>query len=399
MLGQPLHDPNVGFYPQNLDNGHKEPTAVICGLVDFSKAFNRIDHNVIVTILSDLNIPTCALRLITSYLANRRMCVRLNGVTSKEQPILGGGPQGGLLTVLLFDLQVNLAGAPRRIRVLTLDVIGPEPEAPHDEELPLCHNKKKILKKKYVDDLSMLESIDLKNTLRPKNSSIGPPNYHEIPGLYLPPNLSTLQHQLQDLVDFTVRNGMKINSKKTKIIPFNFSRKYDFLPQLHFPGSDPLEVIYKTKLLGMTLTSDLSWSEHVSDVCKRATKKLWILIRFKNLGGTTAQLVTVYQCRIRSTLEFGAPVYHGGLTMDQSRELELVQKKALAIILGNKYNNYEAALNHVQLERLDIRRTNLCYNFALSCTKSVKHRTMFPLNPNPRENMRKAKLYAEVSYL
>ena len=143
MLGQPLHDPNVGFYPQNLDNGHKEPTAVICGLVDFSKAFNRIDHNVIVTILSDLNIPTCALRLITSYLANRRMCVRLNGVTSKEQPIPGGGPQGGLLTVLLFDLQVNLAGAPCRIRVLPLDVIGPEPEAPHDEELPPATTKRK----------------------------------------------------------------------------------------------------------------------------------------------------------------------------------------------------------------------------------------------------------------
>ena len=70
----------------------------ICGLVDFSKALNCIDHNVIVTILSDLNIPTCALRLITSYLSNRRMCVHLNGATSKKQLIPGRGPHGSLLT-------------------------------------------------------------------------------------------------------------------------------------------------------------------------------------------------------------------------------------------------------------------------------------------------------------
>ena len=84
----------------------------MCALVDFSKAFNRIDHNVIVTILSDLNVPTCALRLVISYLSNRRMCVRYNGAVSEDQAIPGGGPRGGLLTVLLFNLQVNLAGAP-----------------------------------------------------------------------------------------------------------------------------------------------------------------------------------------------------------------------------------------------------------------------------------------------
>jgi hypothetical protein len=59
----------LDFIHKKLDNGQKEPTAVLSGLVDFSKAFNRIDHNVIVTILSDLNVHI-ALRLITSYLSN-----------------------------------------------------------------------------------------------------------------------------------------------------------------------------------------------------------------------------------------------------------------------------------------------------------------------------------------
>ena len=100
----------LDFIKKNLDKNQTEPTAVLAGLVDFSKAFNRIDHNVIVTILSDLSIPTCALRLIISYLSCRKMCVRYNGAVSTEQDIPGGGPQGGLLTVLLFDLQVNQAG-------------------------------------------------------------------------------------------------------------------------------------------------------------------------------------------------------------------------------------------------------------------------------------------------
>ena len=78
---------------------------------------------------------------------------------------------------------------------------------------------------------------------------------------------------------------MLINVKKTKVMPFNNSRNYDFLPQLFFPNSDPLEVIHQTKLLGITITSNLSWQAHVDDITKRATAKLWVLERFKSLGG------------------------------------------------------------------------------------------------------------------
>ena len=56
----------LDFIQKKLDTGHKKQTAVMACMVDFSKAFNRIDHNIITTILSDLNVPTCALRLIIS---------------------------------------------------------------------------------------------------------------------------------------------------------------------------------------------------------------------------------------------------------------------------------------------------------------------------------------------
>ena len=168
---------------------------------------------------------------------------------------------------------------------------------------------------------------------------IGLANFHERPGMSLPPDQSILQHQLANLLNFTDSN--KINHKKTKIIPFNFSKKFDFLPQLHFPDNDQLEVIYKTKLLGVTITSNLSWSSHVNDITKRATQKLWVLIRCKALGGTSDQLVTVYLTRVRSTQEFTAPVFNSGQTQDQCRHIEMVQKKACAVILGKDYHTYE----------------------------------------------------------
>ena len=198
--------------------------AVLAGLFDFSKAFNRIDHNLIVTILGDLNIPTCALKLIISYLTERKMCVRYQGAESAEQHIPGGGPQGGLLTVILFNLQVNAAGAPCPIyTILPTGTAGPEPGPMLAGPLPMCHQKDKALKKKFVDDLSLLETLDLKSVLVPTPRIIGPANLHEQAGLSLPPDMSILQHQLSNLLNFMNSMKMKINFKKTKIVPFNFS--------------------------------------------------------------------------------------------------------------------------------------------------------------------------------
>ena len=232
----------LDFIHMSLDNSSNHPTAVLCALIDFSKAFNRIDHNIIVTILSDLNIPTCALRLVISYLTGRTMCVRHNGATSNEQSTPGGGPQGALLIVLLFNLQVNTAGNPCALKsTLPEGVFGPEPSQPLPGPLPPCHNKGSIKKKKYVDDLSMLERVNLRTHLVPSQRIIGPSNYHETPGLFLPTENSVLQHQLADLWRFTEKNKMKLNIKKTKIIPFNVSKNFDFLPQLHFLAVVPFK--------------------------------------------------------------------------------------------------------------------------------------------------------------
>ena len=149
-----------------------------------------------------------------------------------------------------------------------------------------------------------------------------------------------------------------------------------------------MEVIYKSELIGVTLSSDLSWSPHINDITKRATKKLWVILRFKALGGTREQLLSVYQLRIRSTLEFAVPVFHSSMTQDQCRQVEMVQQKAFAIILGLGYRSYEFALETLKQDRFDSRCESSSLNFALKCSKSPRHNSVFQQNTNIRENMK-----------
>ena len=75
--------------------------------------------------------------------------------------------------------------------------------------------------------------------------------------------------------------------------------------------------------------------------------------------------------------------------------IKLVQSKALVIILGTTYTSYEHAIEQINLERLETRRTNLCHTFAMKCVKSDRHRSMISTNMNFRPNMRKPKPYQE----
>ena len=76
-----------------------------------------------------------------------------------------------------------------------------------------------------------------------------------------------------------------------------------------------------------------------------------------------------YLKEIRSILELAVPVWHSGLTLKLSRDIERVQKVALSIILGENYLNYEVACTLMAIEPLEIRREQLCIKFAM---KNVK---------------------------
>lgn len=179
---------------------------------------------------------------------------------------------------------------------------------------------------------------------------------------------------------------------------FNFTKNHDFIPRLNLPGEDELDVVYETKLLGIKLQSDLKFSSHVDMITKKAMKKLWILMRFREMGASIKQLLTIWQQKGRSTLEFASPFFFSRLAVEQSDQIENCQKRAFAVILGPYYRSYNSALKRLGQETLSDRRVTAALNFGKKCVRNLKHADMFPLNAPLRDNLRpRAEPYKEYT--
>ena len=178
---------------------------------------------------------------------------------------------------------------------------------------------------------------------------------------------------------------MKLNGKKTKCMPFIFSLTKDFEPRLSLEDGKYLEVIYQMKLVGLVISSDMTWNGHVSYTVSRVNSIIWQLVRFKNLGAPQEKLITFYTLKVRSILMFGSVCYHSSLTQELSHTLELQQKKSLAVILGNQYKSYSNALSVTNLPRLAKLRETACLKWAVRAHKSPLHKDLFPLTTKTME--------------
>ena len=79
-------------------------------MVDFKKAFNRQNHNILITNLSDMGVPGWLLKIVIAFLTDRKITVRYKGRQSSVKSLPGGGPQGTLLGLLLFIVLINDVG-------------------------------------------------------------------------------------------------------------------------------------------------------------------------------------------------------------------------------------------------------------------------------------------------
>ena len=190
---------------------------------------------------------------------------------------------------------------------------------------------------------------------------------------------SKLLEQLKKTQEYATVNKMKLNAKKTKFMVFNPRTSKDFMPAFVVDEKD-IEVVEQTRLLGVVLRSDLSWSANTEDIVKRAYKKLWYLRRLKRLGVETPDLIDVYIKQIRSILEYAAPLWHSSISGEDRLRIERVQKAALSIILGNSYTTYRVGLKLSGLEFLFERRRKLSLKFAKKSQKHPKFSQWFKLN-------------------
>ena len=125
-----------------------------------------------------------------------------------------------------------------------------------------------------------------------------------------------------------------------------------------------LETLSSIKRLGIMIQSDLKWDSHIADIIKRANQKLYMLRLLKKHCLPFHDLLVIYKSYLRPILEYGAPIWNGGLTGKHDESLEKIQKRALRIIQGaNFFTNYDEAMHSSQLTTLRQRREDLCVNF------------------------------------
>lgn len=356
-------------------------------MVDFSKAFNRQDHNILITKLNDMNVPAWLLRLVMAFLSNRSMVVRYKGSTSSSKPLPGGGPQGTLLGLLLFLVLINDAGFDDQKNDNGENITRRK----HFKAANTIHLK-------YVDDLTMAEAIKMKEKLVsvPVSERPLPDTFHARTGHVLPREQSALHHQLLETQQYAKDNKMKVNNKKTKLMLFNNCKKWDFMPELRLDGHD-MVLEEEMRLLGVVIRSDMKWSSNTENIVKKGYNRVWIMRRLKKLGATTDELKDVYIKQIRSILEFAVPAWHSSITSSERADIERVQKTAAHVILGMEYRTYHSALELLDLETLEARRAKLCLTFATKSAKNVKHKNWFKLNTRTTVTRQPQPKYCPVS--
>ena len=207
----------------SLDN--KELAGAI--LMDLPKAFDCIDHNLLIAKLAAYGLGHDALKLIKNYLTKRKQRVKINGSYSTYRDITIGVPQGSVLGPLLFNIFIN---------DIFLFV----------QNTSVCN---------YADD----------TTIYACNS-----------------NLDTIINRLETdssiLAKWFSENYMKLNEEKCHFMIFGNRSKGSVVAI----GKSTIKESEYEKLLGVTFDKKLSFTKHVQDLCKKAHQKLHALARLSN---------------------------------------------------------------------------------------------------------------------
>ena len=334
----------------HLLDSNPDRSAVIATCLDWSQAFDRQDPTIAIQKFIKLGVRPSLIPLLVSYLTDRRMKVKFNGESSDFLALVGGGPQGTLVGGLEYMAQSND----------NADIVPPKDRF------------------KFIDDLSILQLICFSGLLLEYNFKEHVASDIGIGQLYLPASSYDTQPSLDYIAQWTKDNLMKLNVSKCNYMIFSRS-KTNFATRLKIENQT-LEKINATKILGVWISEDLSWSKNCQVICQKAYSRMSMITKLKYAGVSFEDLIEIYILFIRSVVEYCAVAFHSTLTQEQSRKLEKIQKTCLKVILGDMYIDYTSALEMCGLQTLSERRQARCLDFALKCIKHERNQRLFPLS-------------------
>ena len=119
-----------------------------------------------------------------------------------------------------------------------------------------------------------------------------------------------------------------------------------------------IEVVTHAKLLGVTISADLKWNTHITNLIKKVSSRLYFLRQLKRVRIPVDDLLLFYVTCIRPVTEYACRVFHTALTKYLSDDLERLQKRAMRIIFPEL--SYSEALDTSGLDSLLARREMIC---------------------------------------
>ena len=245
--------------------------------LDLSKAFDTIDHDILLYKLCHYGIRGKALDWFKSYLSNRKQFVTINGQDSSLKNISCGVPQGSLLGPLLFIIYIN--DLPNSSDVLSF-----------------------IL---FADDSNIFYS-------------------HRDPQFLL----NKVNNEIKFVQDWIYANKLSLNINKTHYMVF--SNTVNSLPGHILINNVTLQQIECTKFLGLYIDDDLSWKSHISYLCKLLSRNTGVLYRLKEIFPIPI-LQTVYATLITSYMFYGILAWGNSASFLLNKILH-IQKRAIRIV-------------------------------------------------------------------
>ena len=289
------HAVNNLIYEMEHLNHKKENYALI--MIDFSKAFDLIDHKILFQKLSKLGFDPHSITLLKSYLTNREQYVYCNGEHSEIKELSAVGcPQGSILGPLLY-------------LIYTIDI-------------------KDVINKHFhimfADDTGLIVRLNNKAPLK------------------------DLAMVMETLLKHFTRNKLKMNVTKTIILGKGISGEINISNN----KLDIKETSLGERYLGVLINPNLTWQKHFEDTCNGVKRGLHALAKIKKIRNINVKK-SVYEAFIKSRIMFSITSWYPGLKQSQKNTLERLNKAAIRLIAGKHRKAHSAEL-YKKLELLRV---------------------------------------------
>ena len=269
--------------------------------LDFAKAFDKVNHNILLKKVSKHKIKGKIGIWIQEFLNNRKYKVVANGEMSEVQDVLSGVPQGTVLAAVLFVMMI----------------------ADIDEEV------KRSIVHCFADDT--------RNSIKIKTEE----------------DKKALQKDLESIYNWANDNMMEFNENKFEQMSHGETVDVE-VESYKTPSENIIKPSSRVKDLGVVASDDLLFREHINSVVTSSKIMQGMLLR----TFTTRQevpMMTMYNTYIRSKMEYCSLVWSPSQKKDIDR-LERVQKNFTSKIDGLEHLNYHQRLKKLKLYSLERRR-------------------------------------------